>query len=130
MWRRETSVKLATVGLYSLGPGPKPWGRHVPPELLQYLDLFENKSKYFKKNIISVFQFSVESPRMPKSGKKKKGKTKKLPGNATPEAVVKRLLKTYDRNCLLTQSHVCCGLLNSLKDCVENNTLLSNVSCE
>lgn len=66
-----------------------------------------------------------------KKGKKKgkkKGASKKLPGrNETAEVVVKRLLKCYEKNCAFTESQMCPGIRDSMKKCIENNSLLVKV---
>ena len=51
----------------------------------------------------------------------------KLPGNETPEQLMKRLLKTYERNCLLSATHISCDLRTAIKNCIEDNTLLEKV---
>lgn len=66
-----------------------------------------------------------------KGGKKKKGKKKKkMVGNETPEQVVRRLLKTYDRNCSTSNTLPCPGIRSRLKDAVENNELLTKFVLE
>lgn len=61
-----------------------------------------------------------------KKGKKKGGKKKgKAPANA--DQIIQRLLKCYDRNCFLTESRMCPKIAASLRGCMENGTVLSQV---
>ena len=62
-----------------------------------------------------------------KGGKKKKGKKKKMVGNETPEQVVRRLLRTYERNCATAQCITCPGIRSALKEAEENGCLLVKV---
>ncbi len=63
-----------------------------------------------------------------KAGKKKKGKKKKkMIGNETPEKVVKRLLKTYERCCQQAGSLISHTVRSSLKLCVQDEKLLEKV---
>jgi len=60
-----------------------------------------------------------------KGGKKKKGKKKKMIGHETPEMVVKRLMKTYERNTNQTETVMCPGLRGAMRESMEKNELLS-----
>jgi len=64
-----------------------------------------------------------------KKGGKKKGKQKKsLPGNESPGLAVKRLLKTYERNCQMADVLMCPTLRTAMKSHVEDDALLTKVS--
>ena len=64
-----------------------------------------------------------------KKGGKKKGKQKKsLPGNESPGQAVKRLLKTYERNCQMANVLMCPALRSAMKAHIEDDALLTKVS--
>ncbi len=62
-----------------------------------------------------------------KKGKAKKSKKVKMVGNETPEMIVKRFHKSYDKNCLLTNTACSASLHRLIKDCMENNNLMAKV---
>ena len=64
---------------------------------------------------------------MGKKAGKKKSKKPSLIGNETPGQVVRRLFKTYDRNCSQTETLFCPSLKRAMKDCIENENLLVKV---
>ena len=69
---------------------------------------------------------------MPKKGKKgakkggKKGK-KKAKGPANADDIMRRLIKCYERNCVVTESRMCPRIAAALRECAENGTVLSQV---
>lgn len=64
-----------------------------------------------------------------KSGKKGKGKGKKKAKKtiAGAEDIVHSLLKSYERNCGLTESQISPRIKSALRACKENETVLSTV---
>jgi len=66
-------------------------------------------------------------PKKGKKGKKKGGKKKgKAPANA--DQIIQRLLKCYERNCVLTESRMCPKIASSLRGCIENSSILTQVN--
>ena len=66
----------------------------------------------------------------PKKGKKGKGKKKgkkKSKGPANSDEIVKRLLKSYERNCYLTDSQMCPAIRKNMLACIENKAILAQV---
>ncbi|KAL3847689.1 hypothetical protein ACJMK2_018649 [Sinanodonta woodiana] len=73
---------------------------------------------------------------MPKKGKKggkgkKKGKKKtKAKGPANADVIVQRLLKCYERNCVVTESQMCLTIKKALQACIENGAILTRFILE
>ena len=74
-----------------------------------------------------IYVMPNRSPTMPKKGSKKKAKKPKMIGNETPAQIVKRLLRTYDRNCAESNTLLCPSLKRTMKDFIENENLLCKV---
>ncbi|KAJ8310692.1 hypothetical protein KUTeg_012557 [Tegillarca granosa] len=69
---------------------------------------------------------------MPKKGGKKGkgGKKKKAKTVAGADLIIQKLIKTYDRNCALTESLACPGIRNALKACLEDGKILNKFILE
>ncbi|KAK3095694.1 hypothetical protein FSP39_017688 [Pinctada imbricata] len=67
---------------------------------------------------------------MPKKKGKKKGGKKAKAKVEGAEDIVQSLLKCYERNCTLTDSQMCPGIKNALRECKENETVLNRFILE
>lgn len=111
-----------------------------------YIHVLINEKNYFRKIYLRMFinwfyswillifyllirkeVFFLEMPK--KSGKKGKGKGKKKAKKtiAGAEDIVHSLLKSYERNCGLTESQISPRIKSALRACKENETVLSTV---
>lgn len=65
-----------------------------------------------------------------KGGKgKKKGKKKSSASFEVTEVILKKLLRTYERNCTAIESQMSPKIRRVLKDCIEKGNFMVKVCC-